>query len=134
MFFGVVFGLRFFVRQVRRATLRRIDSAWLFMFLYTRREDEGRRRRFRRREGDEAGGGGVDHEDPTGEEDGYGAFYGHARSEEIYQDLCSLHLPPPLSATQVIFVHFRFLPIRPAIGRDHYFYNYSQVWICLFHF
>ncbi|CAL7947972.1 unnamed protein product [Xylocopa violacea] len=63
------------------------------------REDEGRRRRFRRREGDEAGGGG-DNEDPVGEEDGYGAYCSHAQSEEIYQDLCSLHLPPPPSVAQ----------------------------------
>ncbi|XP_054008183.1 protein vav isoform X1 [Hylaeus anthracinus] len=63
------------------------------------REDEGRRRRFRRREGNEAGGGG-DNEDPVGEEDGYGAFCSHAQSEEIYQDLCSLHLPPPPSVAQ----------------------------------
>ncbi|XP_018051922.1 PREDICTED: protein vav isoform X1 [Atta colombica] len=63
------------------------------------REDEGRRRRFRRREGDETGGGG-DNEDPVGEEDGYGAFCSHAQSEEIYQDLCSLHLPPPPSVAQ----------------------------------
>ncbi|XP_015435862.1 PREDICTED: protein vav isoform X1 [Dufourea novaeangliae] len=63
------------------------------------RKDEGRRRRFRRREGDEAGGGGAN-EDPVGEEDGYGAFCSHAQSEEIYQDLCSLHLPPPPSVAQ----------------------------------
>ncbi|XP_018361758.1 PREDICTED: protein vav [Trachymyrmex cornetzi] len=63
------------------------------------REDEGRRRIFRRREGDETGGGG-DNEDPVGEEDGYGAFCSHAQSEEIYQDLCSLHLPPPPSVAQ----------------------------------
>ncbi|XP_076626399.1 vav guanine nucleotide exchange factor isoform X1 [Colletes latitarsis] len=63
------------------------------------REDEGRRRRFRRREGNEAGGGG-DNEDPVGEEDGYGVFCSHAQSEEIYQDLCSLHLPPPPSVAQ----------------------------------
>ncbi|XP_071569037.1 protein vav isoform X1 [Temnothorax nylanderi] len=63
------------------------------------REDEGRRRRFRRREGDETGGG-RDNEDPVGEEDGYGAFCSHAQSEEIYQDLCSLHLPPPPSVAQ----------------------------------
>lgn len=63
------------------------------------REDEGRRRRFRRREGDETGGGG-DNEDPVGEEDGYGAFCSHAQSEEIYQDLCSLHLPSPPSVAQ----------------------------------
>ncbi|XP_076302189.1 protein vav-like [Lasioglossum baleicum] len=63
------------------------------------REDEGRRRRFRRREGEEAGGGG-DNEDPVGEEDGYGAYCSHAQSEEIYQDLCSLHLPPPPSVAQ----------------------------------
>ncbi|EZA50030.1 Protein vav [Ooceraea biroi] len=63
------------------------------------REDEGRRKRFRRREGDEAGGGG-DNEDPVAEEDGYGAFCSHAQSEEIYQDLCSLHLPPPPSVAQ----------------------------------
>ncbi|XP_033328154.2 vav guanine nucleotide exchange factor isoform X1 [Megalopta genalis] len=63
------------------------------------REDEGRRRRFRRREGDEAGGGG-DNEDPVGEEDGYGAFCSHAQSEEIYKDLCSLHMPPPPSVVQ----------------------------------
>ncbi|XP_017880659.1 protein vav isoform X2 [Ceratina calcarata] len=63
------------------------------------REDEGRRRRFRRREGDEAGGGG-DNDDPVGEEDGYGAYCSHAHNEEIYQDLCSLHLPPPPSAAQ----------------------------------
>ncbi|KYQ57402.1 Protein vav [Trachymyrmex zeteki] len=63
------------------------------------REDEGRRRRFRRREGDETSGGG-DNEDPVGEEDGYGAFCSHAQSEEIYQDLCSLHLPPPPSVAQ----------------------------------
>ncbi|XP_078045353.1 vav guanine nucleotide exchange factor isoform X2 [Augochlora pura] len=60
------------------------------------REDEGRRRRFRRREGDEAGGGG-DNEDPISEEDGYGAFCSHAQDEEIYKDLCSLHMPPPPS-------------------------------------
>ncbi|XP_044595932.1 protein vav isoform X1 [Cotesia glomerata] len=66
------------------------------------RETEGRRRRSRRREGDEAGGGGGDEiEDPVGqEEDGYGAFCSHAQSEEIYHDLCSLHLPPPPSAAQ----------------------------------
>ena len=63
------------------------------------REDEGRRRRFKRREGDEAGGGG-DHEDPVEEEDGYGAYCSHAQSEEIYQDLCSLHLPPAPSVVQ----------------------------------
>ncbi|XP_047351427.1 protein vav isoform X1 [Vespa velutina] len=63
------------------------------------REDEGRRRRFRRREGDEAGGGG-DNDDSVGEEDGYGAYCSHAQSEEIYQDLCSLHLPPPPSVAQ----------------------------------
>ncbi|KAL0109463.1 hypothetical protein PUN28_014493 [Cardiocondyla obscurior] len=63
------------------------------------REDEGRRRRFRRREGDETGGG-RDNEDPVGEEDGYGAFCSHAQSEEIYQDLCSLHLPSPPSIAQ----------------------------------
>ncbi|KAG7197853.1 hypothetical protein KM043_001665 [Ampulex compressa] len=63
------------------------------------REDEGRRRRFRRREGDEAGGGG-DNEDAVEEEDGYGACCSHAQSEEIYQDLCNLHLPPPPSVTQ----------------------------------
>ncbi|KAG6801915.1 protein vav isoform X1 [Apis mellifera caucasica] len=63
------------------------------------REDEDRRRRFRRREGNEAGGGG-DNEDPVEEEDGYGAYCSHAQSEEIYQDLCSLHLPPPPSVAQ----------------------------------
>ncbi|XP_012275456.1 protein vav [Orussus abietinus] len=62
------------------------------------REDEGRRRRFKRREGDEPGNGG-DNEDPVAE-DGYGAYCNHARSEEIYQDLCSLHLPLPPSAAQ----------------------------------
>lgn len=46
-------------------------------------------------------GGGRDNEDPVGEEDGYGAFCSHAQSEEIYQDLCSLHLPPPPSVAQV---------------------------------
>ncbi|XP_046607275.1 protein vav [Neodiprion virginianus] len=63
------------------------------------REDEGRRRRFRRREGNEAGVGG-DSRDPVEEEDGYGVFCSHAQSEEIYQDLCSLHMPPPTSTTQ----------------------------------
>ncbi|XP_032688224.1 protein vav isoform X3 [Odontomachus brunneus] len=63
------------------------------------RENEGRRRRIRRREGDEMGGGG-DNEDSIAEEDGYGAFCSHAQSEEIYQDLCSLHLPPPPSVAQ----------------------------------
>lgn len=48
-------------------------------------------------------GGGGDNEDPVGEEDGYGAFCSHAQSEEIYQDLCSLHLPPPSVAQVIIF-------------------------------
>lgn len=80
---------------------------FFFCFFYaSSREIEGRRRRLRRREGDEAGGGaGDDVEDPVGqEEDGYGAFCSHAQSEEIYQDLCSLHLPPPTSAVQVIII------------------------------
>ena len=93
----------------------------VLFFLCTRRENEGRRRRFRRREGDEAGGGG-DSEDPVGEEDGYGAFCSHAQSEEIYHDLCSLHLPPPPSAVQVIiaiiiiihiFIYFQLIDSIP---------------------
>ncbi|KYM80363.1 Protein vav [Atta colombica] len=78
---------------------RNWPSAEKMDFYCACREDEGRRRRFRRREGDETGGGG-DNEDPVGEEDGYGAFCSHAQSEEIYQDLCSLHLPPPPSVAQ----------------------------------
>ncbi|XP_015113699.1 protein vav isoform X1 [Diachasma alloeum] len=65
------------------------------------RENEGRRRRLRRRDGEEAGCGmGVDSDDAVNEEDGYGVFCSHAQSEEIYQDLCSLHLPPPPSSVQ----------------------------------
>lgn len=71
-----------------------------------RREDEGRRRRFRRREGgtpdeDGPGPGSIADSDHVAEEDGYGAFCSQARSEEIYHDLCALHLPP---ADQVRFV------------------------------
>lgn len=85
----------------------------VFFFYAISRETEGRRRRSRRREGDEAGGGGGDEiEDPVGqEEDGYGAFCSHAQSEEIYHDLCSLHLPPPPSAAQVIIIFFILLSL-----------------------
>uniref|UniRef100_A0A0C9R3P0 Vav_1 protein n=1 Tax=Fopius arisanus TaxID=64838 RepID=A0A0C9R3P0_9HYME len=65
-----------------------------------RRENEGRRRRLRRRDGDEAGSGLGDSDDAVNEEDGYGVYCSHAQSEEIYQDLCNLHFPPPPSSVQ----------------------------------
>ncbi|XP_011312560.1 protein vav isoform X1 [Fopius arisanus] len=64
------------------------------------RENEGRRRRLRRRDGDEAGSGLGDSDDAVNEEDGYGVYCSHAQSEEIYQDLCNLHFPPPPSSVQ----------------------------------
>ncbi|KAK0180051.1 hypothetical protein PV327_005733 [Microctonus hyperodae] len=66
------------------------------------RETEGRRKRLRMREGDEAGDCAANViEDPVGqEEDDYATYCSHAQSEEIYQDLCSLHLPPPPSVAQ----------------------------------
>ncbi|XP_015435863.1 PREDICTED: protein vav isoform X2 [Dufourea novaeangliae] len=87
------------------------------------RKDEGRRRRFRRREGDEAGGGGAN-EDPVGEEDGYGAFCSHAQSEEIYQDLCSLHLPPPPSDGAISGGEKRDYVIQELVETER---NYSDV-------
>ncbi|XP_034948388.1 protein vav [Chelonus insularis] len=66
------------------------------------RETEGRRRILRRREGDEAGGESTHQieNQVDQEEDGYGAYCSHAQSEEVYHDLCSLHLPPPVNVVQ----------------------------------
>lgn len=66
--------------------------------------------------------GGRDNEDPVGEEDGYGAFCSHAQSEEIYQDLCSLHLPSPPSVAQVIIF---FSPYFYSVNNFLY-YNYIR--------
>lgn len=103
-----------------------------FMFLCESREDEGRRKRFRRREGDEAGGGG-DNEDPVAEEDGYGAFCSHAQSEEIYQDLCSLHLPPPPSVAQVfIFSHLFLVQLLTVFSSRIHIDNYTYTHLCIY--
>lgn len=79
---------------------------FIIFFYASRRDAEGRRRRLRMREGDEAGDCAANViEDPVGqEEDDYATYCSHAQSEEIYQDLCSLHLPPPPSVAQVIIL------------------------------